>query len=357
MKSIFYKYLIFTFSLALVFSGCKKDHNNNNITVEEKPTPYKLKYAPYFPEPIIMPENPLTEEGVKLGRMLFHDKILSSNGRACVTCHHQDKSFIFSNKILGLNKDIYANIPPLINLAWNPDFGWIGSEHKLDLVPATDFGPLFFNSNMDTVLARVKRHAQYPALFKKAFGVKELTIATLEEKTSYAIAQYLRTIIADESKFDLYLGAKAKLTDAEERGMMIFFSEKGDCFHCHGGPLLTDNKFHNIGLDNVFEGSNLGLFTVTGKEYDKGKFSAPTLRNIALTAPYMHDGRFETLEDVIQHYNKGVKKSATLDPIMTKPGKETGLNLTSQEVQDLISFLQTFTDHTILTNPDFSNPL
>jgi cytochrome c peroxidase len=139
-------------------------------------------------------------------------------------------------------------------------------------------------------------------------------------------------------------------------GFNIFTTEKGDCFHCHSLGLFTDNKFHNIGLDSEFTSINMGRYNVTLKQADMGLFKTPTLRNIQLTAPYMHDGRYLTLEQVVEHYNSGVKQSNTLDPIMTKPSKIYGLGLTPTEKQDLVAFLKTLTDTTFTKNPLLQNP-
>ncbi|MDL5051473.1 cytochrome c peroxidase [Oscillatoria amoena NRMC-F 0135] len=193
---------------------------------------------------------------------------------------------------------------------------------------------IFFNTHKDTLYARLSAHPIYPGLFKTAYGVENvytLEYETIKKTITSSIAQYLRTLISSQSKFDLFLQHKTNFTNSERIGLSIYMSEKGDCFHCHGFPLMTDNMFHNNGLDSAFAGQNKGLYLVTGNSGDLGKFSTPTLRNIEFTAPYMHDGRFGTLEEVVEFYDSGVKHSETLDPIMTKPGKERGLNLNVYE--------------------------
>ena len=162
---------------------------------------------------------------------------------------------------------------------------------------------------------------------------------------------------SSNSKFDRYQRQEEQLSNSELNGMTIFFTEKGDCFHCHGIPLMTNNEFHNIGLDSIFVGNNVGRNYITGSPYDLGKFKTPTLRNVELTSPYMHDGRFTTLEEVVEHYNSDVKRSATVDPIMTKPGKEYGLQLTTQEKQDLVAFLKTLTDWEFVNDTSLASPL
>lgn len=352
-------FVVIFFSLILLGS-CRKDtaiNESNPPVTGESLTPYSLKIPPRFAAPYLADFNPLTVEGVQLGRRLFYDSILSSNGRSCSFCHRQESSFMSKNSDRGLDPALYPNIPPFVNLAWNPDFTWNGSTTDLDHVAVGDFGPMFFNSNINDVIAKLKADATYPSMFKKVFNGEDVFVdGKLQEKVAFAIAQFLRTIVSSNSKFDRYLLGMEQLTPQEANGYDIFFTEKGDCFHCHGSILFTDNRFHNIGLDSVFNGFDRGRFNVTGKPTDMGLMSTPTLRNIALTAPYMHDGRFQTLDDVIEHYNSKVKKSPTLDPIMTKPGKEMGLQLSNQQKQDLKAFLLTFTDTTIANNSQYSKP-
>ena len=171
-----------------------------------------------------------------------------------------------------------------------------------------------------------------------------------------ALAQWFRRMSAAKSKFDRYLMHTDVLSDAELRGMMIFQTETGDCFHCHGLPLMSDNSFHNIGLDAIFTGEHQGRYLVTGDPSDLGAFKAPTLRNIALTAPYMHDGRFTTLEEVVDHYNSGVNPSPTLDPLMTKPGQITELLLSPAQKADLVAFLHTLTDEEFVSDTALASP-
>lgn len=326
--------------------------NNDSTTAQEShPRPYKMNVPSGFPQPYVNEDNPMTEEGVALGRMLYSDPILSSNGLSCSSCHQRAKAF--STEIFTTKGGEKISVPPHVNLAFNPEFGWNGSFPNLDKLGQADFEPEFFNTNSDSLFSRMNRHPLYPRMFREAFGIDDinsLSYATFKEKIVYAISQYMRTLISSNSKFDLYRQKKAKLTFEEEQGMVIFFSEKGDCFHCHGEPLFTDNQFHNNGLDKTFSGLNRGRFLVTSDPNDLGKFSSPTLRNIELTGPYMHDGRFTSLSEVIDFYNSNVQTSATLDPIMSKPNKRYGLNLTVTEKYWLIAFLKTLTDTTYLEN-------
>ena len=149
---------------------------------------------------------------------------------------------------------------------------------------------------------------------------------------------------------------EVELSALELRGQLLFNSELGDCFHCHSTPLTTDLLFHNNGIDSVFEDFDKGLYNVTGSESDIGLFKTPSLRNVEMTAPYMHDGRFQTLEEVVEHYNSGVKRSPTLDPLMTKENRKNGLNLSTYDKAALVAFLKTLTDESYLNDPKYKNP-
>jgi cytochrome c peroxidase len=205
---------------------------------------------------------------------------------------------------------------------------------------------------------KLEADTAYPDLFLKAFGICEID----SMHVAMAIAQFERTMISGNSKFDKRLRGELELTPSETNGLLLFNQDKieatgqrgADCFHCHGaqGGMFTDNDFHNNGLDSVF--TDFGRELTTGDINDRGKFRSPTLRNIELTAPYMHDGRFATLEEVIEHYNMGGHASPTLDPLMKNVG--IGLELTQEEKTDLINFLKTLTDMDFVNNPEFSEP-
>lgn len=330
-------------------TACVKDEEGVS---SEGPTPMELDVPAFFPKPILNPDNPLTVEGVNLGKRLYSDAILSSNGLSCASCHHQEKSF--STPLFTDQHGNNISVPPHVNLAFNPNYNWNGNQPILDTLCMADFEPEFFDTHKDTLYRRLSTHSEYPQMFRSAFGIKDfyqLEYYDLKKTICYAISQYMRTLISADSKFDRYIAKKESLTEKERVGMSIFFSEKGDCFHCHGAPLFTDNLFHNNGLSSEFNGLDQGRYLVTGNSRHRGQFSSPTLRNIAFTAPYMHDGRFQTLAEVVEFYNSGVRESATLDPIMTKEGKETGLNLTPYEKECLIAFLHTLSDLNFINQP------
>lgn len=321
-------------------------------------TPYPLQ-IPQGLSPMVIPaDNPLTIEGVALGRKLFYDPLLSKNNmQSCASCHLQSLGFTDHGLRYSVGVDGIAgnrNSMPLINLGWSPRFFWDGRALTLEqqiFQPVTN--PIEMNTTWPEVEDKLNTHAEYPNLFYKAFGIERIDSVHVVK----AIAQFIRTLISGNSKFDKFLRQQAVLTPSEMNGLNIYTTEKGDCFHCHGfdgSGQFTDFTFHNNGLDTDDEMTDIGLMAVTGNPGDKGKFKTPTLRNIEVTAPYMHDGRFATLEEVIEHYDSGGKPSSTVDPLMKHVG--TGLNLTAQEKLDLINFLKTLTDEDFLTDPRFSAP-
>ncbi|NUM30760.1 MAG: c-type cytochrome [Bacteroidetes bacterium] len=331
MKNIFF----LISALSIFISSCKKDPIIND---KFKTTPYIIEVPKYFPIMNTNPLNPMTVEGFELGRKLYYDPILSNDGRSCASCHDQKYNFT-----------TYAsNALVHVNLAWNTNFLWNGHvTGTLEDIMMFEVGD-FFNTDIN----KLNNSNDYKNLFKKAYNIDKIT----KTDVAYALAQFFRARVSYNSKFDKFIRGETDLSPSELNGYILFTTEKGDCFHCHTLPLTSDNQFRNIGLDSVFEAHNLGRYEVTHNPLDKGKFKVPTLRNIEVSAPYMHDGRFKTLAEVVEFYNSGVKVSSTIDPIMTKPGKEYGLKLTTKEKSDLISFLKTFTDTSFLNNKAFSKP-
>ncbi len=366
--------------LSIVFTSCRKpkgctDESAINYDVEAvkddgsceyeiyDPTAYSLEtpytLAQYLPDPFIPEDNPLTEEGVALGRKLFYEKKLSGdNTQNCATCHKQENAFTdpaqFSTGIDGLQGD--RNAMPLFNMAWNfnDEYFWDGRTSTIE-GQAHDpvVNPIEMHEIWPNVVAKLQADSEYPTLFKQVFGTDQIDSLMVVK----AIAQFERTLISGNSKFDKYLRGEAQLTPSELSGYNIFMDESGgDCFHCHGdpyNPLWTDNLYHNNGLDATF--TDLGREAVTGDPADRGKFKTPSLRNLVYTAPYMHDGRFQTIDDVINHYSVGLQYSPTLDPLMKNVGVG-GVQLNPQDRLDLKAFLLTLTDEDFVTNPKFSDP-
>ena len=326
------------------------------------PTPSPLSIPKLFEDNILAPVipigNPQTKEGIALGKKLFFDPILSfDNTQACANCHAPENAFTDSTQFSeGVDGTLgNRNSMPLFNMAWNYDekFFWDGNTFSLEhqaFVPVSD--PTEMKSTWIEVEQKLQMHPEYPNLFEQAFGTSKID-SSLVTKT---IAQFERTLISSNSKFDKYLLGEIEITPQEQNGFNVFMDEaRGDCFHCHGSdknPLWTDNIFHNNGLDENF--TDLGLGLVTGDPADNGKFKSPSLRNLAFTAPYMHDGRFATLDAVINHYSEGLKNSSTIDPLMKKVA-QGGVGLTKQDKADLKTFLLSLSDYEFINNSAFNN--
>ncbi|HRY99282.1 MAG TPA: cytochrome c peroxidase [Bacteroidales bacterium] len=348
--------------IPLVIVSCTKD----DPEPEPQPTPYDLDIPPFFPSEVYIPDdNPLTVEGVKLGRYLFYDGRIA--GRAdegkymsCSSCHVQGNSFEVGMPRpapVGLNGISTGHaMLPMINLIWNPGrIGWNGSVANIeDDVYIVISDPSEFGSTNEKVVAAIQSIPMYPPMFEAAFGTREVTV----ERIAKAIAQFVRTLISSNSKFDRYMRGEEQLTLEELNGYVLFSTEEGaDCFHCHGGsgnPLFTTNLFYNNGKDDSFAGES-DRYSVTGDETMKGAYKATTLRNIEFTGPYMHDGRFNTLDEVIDFYAHALKWSPYIDPLMHHISNG-GNQLLPAEKAALKAFLKTLSDTSFLTDPRFSRP-
>lgn len=303
--------------------------------------------------------NPTTNWGATLGRVLFYDVNLSANSTvACGSCHHQDHAFAdvsaFSTGFTGLHTS--RNSMAIVNMRFSRTFFWdlraSGLENQVTqpIQNALEMG-------MDTVLllSRISSISYYPALFEKAFGTPDVTL----ERIEFALAQFLRAMVSYRSKYDEGVQSGfANFTQQETDGKNLFFSGVFSCNHCHSTQNFYERQAMNNGLDSMYADS--GRAEITGSPDDVGKFRVPTLRNVALTAPYMHDGRFATLEQVLDHYNTGIQPSATLDDRLTTNATVGGpprqMNMTGTEKAAIIAFLQTLTDQTFVTDPKFSDP-
>lgn len=353
-------------------------------------TPYQFN-IPYKLDSLNIPaDNPMTVEGVELGRYLFYDGRLSGRVNkdslmSCASCHKQSRAFE-----CGIDNPIYKGgktfgitgimtphtTMPLMNLAWiHEGYMWNGfvseenNQHrKYHSIKTKDLNykniesfvwmmivaPHECNGSIERTISTIQNIPMYAPLFEKAFGTEEVTL----ERISKAIAQFVRSLVSFNSKFDQFMRGEVQLSDAEQRGFLLFSTEKADCFHCHGSPALplwTTNLYMNNAKDIDFTDKN-DRFAVTGDSLDKGKYRVPSLRNIAYTAPYMHDGRFATLDDVLDFYNSKLKRSPYVDPLMINVN-HGGMFLSKSELDDLKAFLLTLSDTSFVTNPAYSNPL
>ncbi|MGD2070835.1 MAG: cytochrome c peroxidase [Gemmatimonadota bacterium] len=333
--------------------GC--DDSTGPTEEASGPTPLEIDVGALPPMPEF-PDNPTTVEGVELGRHLFYDPILSGDGtQACGDCHQQALAFgdtgSVSFGITGAPGDRNAQV--VVNPAWQDFQFWDGRRATLeDQARDPVVNPVEMAAEWDQVVERIGASSMYPDMFRAAFGSPDVT----QDRVVQAIAQFERTFVSANSRFDREARGEAQFTEAEARGRDLFNSEAAECSHCHAGVFFTDNEFHDVGLDQV--PVDLGRAMATEATFDEGKFKTPTLRNIEVTAPYMHDGRFATLEDVLAHYSEGIHRSPNLDPTLGVHLVDgaTGLHLTEQQRADIIAFLKTLTDTEFLNNPALAPP-
>jgi len=335
-------------------TSCKKETGDALSQAESVGrTLYAFRTPDGFPTPTLPANNVMTVEGVELGKKLFFDPILSgNNAMTCASCHFQEFAFTdtarYSAGITGALG--FRNSMTLFNLAWAPQFFWDGGASDLEsqvLGPITS--DIEMHRSMVSLVSDLNADAGYRSAFKKAFGVE--TIESMH--VMKALAQFMRTMVSADSRYDRYLKGEASLNDQEILGMQLYSNpQKGACASCHVlGGLFTDFGYRNTGLDLNY--SDLGRGRITLQESDMGKFKTPSLRNIALTAPYMHDGRFTTLEQCVQHYNSGFQAHPNLDPVLAALPQN---RLSTGEMQAIVAFLGTLTDTTFIHNSKYQAP-
>ncbi len=357
--------------LALVFVA-----SASTLALSQSGGSYRWRLPAWLPPPVVPADNPMSEAKVELGRHLFYDKRLSVDGSmSCATCHEQARAFSDSRTTpTGVTGDPHPrNGMSLANVAYLPVLTW--SNPLLTRLEHQALIPMFGESPVEMGLAgrerelfaRLGADPAYPAMFRQAFPERDGTIdlGTITK----ALAAFQRTLISADAPYDRYrYGRKADaISPSARRGEALFFSERLECFHCHGGVHLTDNlvhsrkpfaefTFHNTGLHDrdgkgAYPADNVGLIEHTGRPEDMGRFRTPSLRNVAVSAPYMHDGSIADLAGVIAHYADGGRARGPL----TSPFLP-GFHLSADETADLIAFLDSLTDRDFLADPRFSNP-
>lgn len=312
-----------------------------------KPTPLKLRIPEGWPQPYdIFKDNPLTEEGFLLGRKLFYDGRLSKDGKfPCSSCHEQHAAFAtfdhdFSHGFGGEFTD--RNAPALQNMAWVNLYNWDGAFSTLEAQAVSPItAPNEMAENMDSVVLKIRKDKEYRDMFKKAFGSKEIT----PDRMLKALAQFSGMLVSSDSKYDRVMRGEDSFNSAEQNGYEIF---KLHCEACHKEPLFTDNSFRNNGLKPDPQVPDYGRVKVTDDPADSFKFRVPSLRNLGVTQPFMHDGRFYTIPKSIEHYLSGIYNSPTLDSLLRKP-----IVLTEREKYNLTQFLYSLTDSVFIQNPAF----
>lgn len=344
MKTKIILLLIFPFILS-----CSKDESEEYINL-----PIEFKVPSNFPALAYnLQNNPPTEKGFELGKKLFYDGRLSSDGIvSCGFCHIQEDAFTHHGHTFshGVGDGVGTrNAPPIQNMAFQTAFMWDGTASHLDLQPIIPFtSPIEMNGNFTTALAMMEADPEYVKLYKLAFTDGKIN----SENMLKALGQFQALLISSNSRFDKYRRNESggTLTQEELNGYSIFNQK---CASCHASDIFTDNSFRNNGLPINPAINDIGRFRFTQLDQDLYKFKVPSLRNIEKTAPYMHDGRFYTLEAVLNHYSSGVVNTQNLDPSLNNSGT-LGIPLTTDEKTKLIAFLKTLTDNQFLTDKRFS---
>lgn len=354
--------------LAIGIVGCGSEDDpiiieDDLMDITYSPKAYDLVIPEHFPKMSIPADNPLTVDGVALGRHLFYDPILSRDSTmSCATCHNQKAAFT-DNKALSEGIDGILgrrSAMSLVDVGFHTNgFFWDGSSESLEsqaLLPVED--PIELHDTWHNVEDKLRRHLNYPVLFRKAFGISKREEIT-KELAAKAMAQFERSLVSSgTAKYDRVVQGLDVFTDQELQGHDIYFdinddiSRHAECGHCHNAPLFTINDFANNGIDDV-DGqvlSDLGRGAVTKVTFDNGKFKIPTIRNLASTAPYMHDGRLSTLDEVLDHYITGGHPSRNLDPVL-RP-----LNMSADDRAALKAFIATLQDDAFLNDPRYASP-
>jgi cytochrome c peroxidase len=333
------RYLFVCFILVSIVISCKKDLIENTFV---------FNYSSSFPAPVYnVNEHDFSYNKFNLGRTLFYDKILSVDSTiSCSSCHEQPHAFAGHSGAFseGVNGQIgNRNSPSIANAAWIPKFMWDGGINHMEVMPIGPItNPIEMHETIENVLIKLKRSTKYQTLFKKAFGNETIT----DQKMLQGLSAFMAMIVSDQSKYDKVMRGETSFSSTEQTGFDLFNQK---CSSCHSGPLFTDYSFKNNGLDQLF--SDIGRGLITQNVLDNGKFKTPSLRNVELTYPYMHDGRFYNLTQVLDHYSNGIQQSSTLDPSL-----QNGIPLTSSEKTALIAFLKTLTDYELLTNRWLGEP-
>jgi len=328
----------------IILLACKKDMDQNPVPQE----PFKGFYQPEHFPPILQPFDvtKINEKSFALGKRLFYDPILSRDSTiACGSCHIQASAFTHHGHDVshGIEDKLgRRNALPIQNLMWQKNFLWDGGILNLELVAISAItSPVEMDETLPNIVEKLKRSKVYPQMFKEAFGTNEIT----STKMLIALGHFMALFISDKSKYDEVKRGKAQFTEQEQRGYNLF---KQHCEACHREPLFTDQSFRNNGLQHFFS-IDKGRYEISLLDGDEGKFKVPSLRNIEITAPYMHDGRFSTLMDVLNHYSSGIQNYPNLDPLLINK-----IPLTEQEKNDIIAFLKTLTDPSFIRDKRFS---
>ena len=345
--------LSFFLLLSLWLVSCSEEDADSGYEAIVENDTLSIEIPDYFPEVTYNFEaNPPTEKGFELGKKLFYDGKLSSDGVvSCGFCHIQDFSFTHHTHIVshGVNGALGTrNAQPLQNMIFMNEFTWDGAAESLDaqpIIPIT--AEVEMNESFSNIIDKLQADEEYPQLFAEAFENGEVN----SDNMLKAISQFLVMMVSADSKYDKILKNEGSQFTAEEEAGKVLFDQK--CATCHAGVLFTDQSYRNNGLPIDPEYDDEGRSRVTGLQADKYKFKVPSLRNIQITYPYMHDGRFQTLAQVLDHYDSGMVVTENLDPVFQQ-NENLGISLTEDEKQKIIAFLETLTDDNFLLDDRFA---
>jgi len=353
MQSVNKKILLSSFSISvlLVFLACRKDPKIPEKKID--PPIYNINFSvpQGWPQPVYsFQNNTLSEAGFKLGRKLFFDTRLSRNNTiSCGSCHQQFAGFAHSAHSLSHGIDgLFGirNAPGLFNLNWHPSFMWDGGVNHIEIQPLTPIiNPVEMDESMNNVILKLNSDLTYQQLFVNAYGDNVIN----SQRIFRAIAQFQGMLVSSNAKYDKYLRGQTTLSTSEQNGLNLFSQKK--CNTCHKPPLFSDFTFKNNGLSYNAALKDSGRSHITGVTADRNKFKVPSLRNVTVTAPYMHDGRFNTLAQCLEHYNTGINQTENLDTLL-----KNSIPMSQQEMQDIINFLGTLRDNDFLKDPRFKDP-
>ncbi|PWT72861.1 MAG: cytochrome-c peroxidase [Bacteroidetes bacterium] len=340
--------ILFISSAWLQFSFLTKTKKEDRASLIG--TPIRFVVPKGFPQPVYQfKNNTLTKEGFELGRFLFYDGKLSRDGNfPCASCHQQFAAFAtFEHRLShGYNNQFsYRNAPGLFNVAWEKELHWDGGINHIEIQPLAPItNPHEMAEDLDDIIRKLKKDSTYHKLFKAAYGDPGIN----SQRILRALAQFTASLVSANSKYDRVMRGEDSFSSYEQPGYQIFQQK---CSSCHREPLFTDLSYRNTGISVDSALLDYGRMRITGNKTDSLKFKVPSLRNVFLTGPYGHDGRFPTISSMLDHYNSGVINSLTLDPLL-----KHGIPLSNDDKFYLIAFLGTLTDTSFVNDKRFSAP-
>lgn len=336
-------YLLILLTIVVIYVSCKPDPS---ITVKQNTDDVSFRIPEGWPTPFYNFENnAVSNERFYLGRKLFYDPRLSRDSTiSCGSCHQAFAAFAHADHDLSHGVDGLLGIrnsPPIFNMNWHTSFFWDGGVNHLESQPISPIqNPVEMDETLPSIISKIQADEKYRQMFKDAWGSEEVT----SQRIFKSLAQFMGLIVSDNSKYDQYKRGETILTSSELAGMKVY---EENCASCHKAPLFTDFSFRSNGLPPTAQ-NDTGRIRITRSDTDRYRFKIPTLRNLAYTGPFMHDGRFRTLDEVLDHYATGIQQLSNLDPFL-----KNGIQLTAQQRSDLLAFLNTLNDEKLVSDTRF----